>query len=418
MQVQVKKLRETLALLQPVLPRKSSVPVFQYILLKNGMAVATDNEKAVILKLAEAQEALLLSRAALDILEHIPGNAIAEVTQQGKVVTITAESFKSTLVSSFPDDYPEVLQMPEVQVRLDGEQLLKAISMAIGYAAGDTTRPVLHGITLTMEDSTTWVSAGDGFSMLYKEVPGKFTYAERRQVIIPRDTVDILERLWKKSPKPVNPEVDSLLADLALAKHLVELGFTSSNMGVRWGNVTLISKLVQGTAPNWKQLLPGEPASKVKVYVQDFFTALSQVKQVSTNSIIRLRWSGDTMKVSAKGDDNEALTSIPVTVEGEPEGCIALDLKYLWGYLKPRDGFVEMGVNSTTGPVRLLDGQCIVLVMPMSVQWDDAPAPTAVVQAEAVVAEETGDPQETGETDGPENWAEEEPGQTEEARND
>jgi len=50
-EVKVKKLRETLALLYPVIPKKSKLPILNHFLLQGGKAIASDMEIQVSLEL-------------------------------------------------------------------------------------------------------------------------------------------------------------------------------------------------------------------------------------------------------------------------------------------------------------------------------------------------------------------------------
>ncbi|MBI4339654.1 MAG: hypothetical protein HY680_06840, partial [Chloroflexi bacterium] len=54
MQIQVETLRHSLKLLQPVVPKKTSLPAAQHVLVGEGRAVANDLEIAVALEVPEA----------------------------------------------------------------------------------------------------------------------------------------------------------------------------------------------------------------------------------------------------------------------------------------------------------------------------------------------------------------------------
>ena len=69
MQIRVDKLRANLALLQPVVPRKATLPIITHILVQDGQMVATDLENTVSLKTPDAKEGLLLPfHAVMELL--------------------------------------------------------------------------------------------------------------------------------------------------------------------------------------------------------------------------------------------------------------------------------------------------------------------------------------------------------------
>jgi len=142
-------------------------------------------------------------------------------------------------------------------------------------------------------------------------------------------------------------------------------------MRARVGAVTLVCNLIQGTFPNYRQLMAQDTPLKVKLFAEDLERAVRRIQQVARegSGTVRLVWTQDTMTVSAKGDDTEAETTMPVTADGGP-GRTALNVSYLLGYLRGREGLVEMGVSDETSPVLLRHGSSpLVLVMPMFVQW-------------------------------------------------
>ena len=78
MRIRVDKLRQNLALLQPVLPKKATLPVITHVLVKGGQITATDLESRVSINLPEAQgESFLLPyRAVMELLKYVPGDEI------------------------------------------------------------------------------------------------------------------------------------------------------------------------------------------------------------------------------------------------------------------------------------------------------------------------------------------------------
>jgi DNA polymerase III sliding clamp (beta) subunit (PCNA family) len=215
-----------------------------------------------------------------------------------------------------------------------------------------------------MEEDKSTVAAADGFRLFIKELPGHFT---KGTVLIPLQTVTILEHLWKLSPKEINPPLDALLAEVALAKHLIDLRYTSSNMLATWGKLTVFFQLVQGTFPNYRQLIPESQPTHAKFFAPDMAQALKRLGKIS-NKIIRLEWFGKTMNVAAREDDHPRSTEVRLI---EPsEGRIALDQTYLNHYTSDKQGIVDMGISTASSPIAFKDDTTFVMVMPMFVQWE------------------------------------------------
>jgi len=371
MQIQVQRLRETLELLGPTVPKKPAIKALEDILLKDGKAMATDLEVAVALDLPEVEgECMVPFRPAADLLKRIPWNEMLDIEQQDKRLSLSWSGGKASYETHEPDDYPPLPQVETMAQDVDGDTLVPALLSVADYCATDTTRPVLTGVAFTPGEDTVELAAGDGFRMAYRVLPIYFTAEGISAVVIPAASVRILRRLWDKTPRP-SPMADTLIG-LLTARRSLELTLGDGMLRARFGPVTMTSKLIQGSPPNFRQLIPEEPPLMVDVMAPDLERAVRGVQMVARDGsgIVRLTWNEDTMTVSARSEDKgEGETTVPVRASGGP-GRTALNVSYLLGYFAGRQGLVTMGVKSEKEPVLFTHGiSPLVVMMPMFVQW-------------------------------------------------
>ena len=376
MQMRVDRLRETLKLLQPAVPKKSPLPVLQNILLKDGEAVATDLEIMLILELPEAEgECLIPHHSVLEVLKYVPGMELLSVEQSKKKLELSWDGGKASYNATDPKGYPVV---PEVKVKvegeLDGDSLLAALKSVVGYCSTDPQRPVLSGVSLSLGESL--IAAGaDGFQLAYNSLPMSFPAEE--QVIIPARAVRVLGDLWDKAP-PAVPLQDALVNQV-MSKRQISLALedqeelnAQQKLIARFGRVTMMIKLIQGTAPNLKQLIPEDTPIKIRLFAPDLERAVRRVKDVAKDGsgIVRFIWTETAMTVSAKGKEKGSVEAqVAVQTEGEP-GKVAVNVDYLLNYLKGRDGLLSIGVRGTQDPVLFRHSTSpLVLIMPMVAQW-------------------------------------------------
>lgn len=410
MQLRVDRLREALELLQPVVPRKSSLPVCANVLLKDGQAIATDLETAAILELPDAEGELVIPHSPVaKLLKYVPGGEMVALERKGKTLELSWQGGKASYEAADPTDYPPV---PEVKAgaegSLDGDTLVPALVSAAEYCATDDTRPVLSGVSLTLGDALE-VAAGDGFRMAYQVLP--IAFPSDHTVIVPIRAVHILEHLWRRVP-PAPPPADSLV-HLVTGKRQLELTLASGLLKAQFGRVALIARLIQGTPPSFRLLVPEETALKVQVFAPELERAVRRLQEVAKDGsgIVRLVWNESAMTVSAKSDDKgEVEAQVPVLTESG-NGRVALSVGYLLDYLRGRQGMVTMGLKDDKSPVLFRHGTSpLVLIMPMFVQGpDQAAAPQAVTQAEETAAEADTDEPVEGEGSAPEQEAHAEP---------
>jgi len=375
MQMRVDRLREALKLLQPAVPKKSSLPVLENILLKDGEAVATDLEIMLILELPEAEgQCLIPHHSVLELLKYVPGNELLSIEQSKKKLELSWDGGKASYDATDPKGYPVV---PEVKVKvegeLDGDSLLAALKSVVGYCSTDPQKPVLGGVDLSLGESLI-VAGADGFQLAYKTLPMSFPAEE--QVIIPSRAVRVLADLWDKVP-PAVPLQDALVSQvmskrqISLALEDREKSDAQQKLVARFGRVTMIIKLIQGKAPNLKQLIPEDTPIKIRLFAPDLERAVRRVKDIAKDGsgIVRFTWTETAMTVSAKSEKKGSVEAqVAVQTEGEP-GKVAVNVDYLLNYLKGREGLVSIGVRGTQDPVLFRHSTSpLVLIMPMFVK--------------------------------------------------
>jgi DNA polymerase-3 subunit beta len=386
MQMRVERLREALKLVQPVVHRKTTLPVLSNILLKDGEAAATDLEVTVTLALPEVEgECLIPHHAVSELLKYVPGDEMLTIESAGKPFTGKGKAIhpsrgrvhldwkggKASYDVAEVNDYPPIPGVKATaEAAVDGDNLVKALMSVVGYCARDDSRPVLSGVTVALGEVAEVVAA-DGFRMAYQTMPMSFPAED--MVIIPANAVRILEHLWEGSPFPGRavPLGNSLISQI-IGKREINLAIGDGVICARFGRVTFIVKLIQGTPPNFRQLIPSDPPLKVQVFASDMERAVRRLRDIAEDSkgIIRFTWTESAMTLSAKSDEKGSVEAeVPVKAEGGT-GRVALNAGYLLEYLKGREGLVTMGVTTETSPVIFRHGTSpLVLIMPLGVQW-------------------------------------------------
>ena len=405
MEIRAGKLRETLELLEPVVPKKSALlPVLVNVLLKDGQAMATDLEATVTVELPEAVETFLVPhRNVLELLYRIPANQAVTMEANESKLVLSWAGGQATYDSGNPDDYPLLPKMESAgEGTLDGDILVLGLLSVVGYCVKDAARPILTGVAMEFGDRMA-VAAADGFRLAIRDLPLGFPQPAGvpQVVVIPGRAVRLLGRLWKKAPGTAQVDLVTDLAHLAVAKRPLEMAVNAAYLQARFGRVTMLTQLIQGTFPNYRQLVPEKFAFRVRVMARDLEQGCRAIQQVAKDGsgIVRLVWSNSTLSLSARADEvGEIKLSIPVQTDGG-EGKTALKINYLLAYLRGKEGLVEMRVNTPASPVVFHHSNSpLVVVMPMFVQWDGPPAPSQrepepQAQEEAEVPNEGAEPE-------------------------
>jgi len=370
MKISVNALRQAVELLAPVAPRKTALPVLTHIRLQDGMATATDLDTAVMVSLPEATEACLLpARQVTELLKYVGGFLLLTIECRRGKVSLIWDGGKATYDVPDPHDYPDI-KMPEVsedaQASVDGEPLVTALLAALPYCATDEKRPVLAGITLYLGEKLT-VAAADGFRLSYQVLDMAFPIESI--AIIPARAIRILELLWKRVPPEAKP-VDDLIAAIT-AKRQIRLGVAKEHAVMWLPKVTLVTKLIEGTPPNFEQLIPKDGMNTMLVFAGDLERGLLRLKNIAKphKDIVRLSWGDGNVNLAAGGGEEGAMeTTVPA--ETDQPGKVALSVSYLLAYLKGKTDLMKMVTTDHNRPVLLqYKNTHKVVIMPMNVEW-------------------------------------------------
>jgi len=372
MDIQVARFRETLELLKPAVARKSNIKSLEHILLKDGQAIATNLETMVVTAMPEA-----------DLTTLVPYKDVAKVLQftlGGEMLNIKVKSGKLSLSwadgsANFPVEdhktFPDVPEfVPDTEESLDTDILIPALVSVLPYAATDTSRPVLAGVTLILGNPVE-VAAGDGVRMADRVLP--LSFPKNIITIVPSSSVAVLKHLWEKTPRTPPPS-DELIPVL-MSKKYARVAH-DGKQGLRFQfdkNTTAIIKLVSGNPPDWLKLIPKEePILQVRVLAQDIELAVRRVMGVALDEkgIVRISFSDDMATLSAKADGHEVESSFKTVESKGAPNKVALHASYLLQYLTGKQGLVTISWTGKNAPVAfhsLNDPR--VLIMPMHVQW-------------------------------------------------
>lgn len=367
MQATASRLRETLKLLQPVVPRNPAHKVLRNALFQDGLARATNLEVEVSLDFPEAGEPVLIPLGeVLDNLGFVNGSLPINVEFKGKNLIMTWQGGKSTyVVNSAPEDYPGAADAEEKSaVSIEGDRFVSTMMAMIDYCALEDNRPILQGVSLSVGESME-IAASDGFRLVYEQLP--IACPEERRMIVPMKSVQILHGLWNKAPK-VMPVEEDLIRQITVKRQL-SLAYGADKLKVSFGPVSLTTKLISGDFPAYKKLIPEEPPTKLRVFASDLSRALKSTGGIGRKSHDRadFSWTENKLTISvSEGETGEIEAEIDVQVDGSP-GEVAINRLYLLSYLKDKEGLMTMGIGKTkSAPVLLRHGNSPpVVLMPM-----------------------------------------------------
>lgn len=341
----------------------------------------------VLLEASEGQIALTTTNLDLGIRCHIK----AEVEEKGaltlpvrKLATIVRELPKlEVFVESTPGQQAKILsggsifrimgigkeEFPQLPTFNDKHVFhlaqgdLLDMMKSVSYAqSSDENRYILNGVYFQFQDDKLTLVATDGrrLAMVGRETPVAADNAG--SLILPAKTVAELERLVGKGQ-----ELKIAFNDRQVAFEIA-IGEEGSNQGLA-ENIYLVSKVVEGNYPNFRQVIPKETEHRVKLERELLLDSVRRAALVTSekNNSVKLHVSKNLLEISGSSPEyGESHESIAIQYDG-PEVSVAFNPVFLMDPLKAlaRDEiFFEFKDELSPGIIKTLEN-FLCVVMPL-----------------------------------------------------
>ena len=353
---------------------RTTLPITNNVLLATDQSrlklVATNLEMAIShwigAKVEEEGTITIPARLLTEFISSLPSERVDITLSSGKTLELKCARYEARISGIDAKDFPPIPKVDEgITTKVEVEALRQGISQVVFAAASEESRPVLTGVDALFDGDLVTLAAADGFRLAVYKLPLATPVSEKTEVIIPARTLTELNRLIGDDEETVditvNPNKSQILFNLK--------------------NTELVSQLVQGTFPQYSQLIPQSYNSRVVVDIAEFLraTKTASIFARDGSGIVRLvvtpgsELTPGKMSVSARSEElGDDVGEIDATVEGE-EAKIAFNGKYLTDVLsviREPQVVLETTNPSSPGVIRPVGvDNYIHVVMPMFVQW-------------------------------------------------
>jgi DNA polymerase-3 subunit beta len=354
---------------------RSTLPITQNVLIsadKSRVKLAATNLEIAITywisaKVAEQGEITVPARLLTDFVNSLPNDKIdMSLSDKTKTLDMKCARYSGRINGMAADEFPPIPAVGDGPTAIiDPEALRSAISQVVFAAATEETRPVLTGVYCEFHGDTLTMAAADGFRLAVHKTPLNGKVKERVEIIIPARTLNELQRLLTEEKEPVSIIINS----------------NKSQVMFRLKEAEVVSQLIQGSFPNYKQLVPESCTTSAEMSLAEFTkaTKTTSIFAREGSAIVRLQIAPGQKNalgqvvLSARAEEvGEDTGDVDAVVTGE-EAKIAFNSKYLadaLSVLHTERVLLEITGPSSPGVLKPIgDENYIHVVMPMFVQW-------------------------------------------------
>ena len=361
---------KSLSHVQSVVERRNTIPILSNVLLKADKSTlsltATDLDievsESVGADVVRAGATTAAAHTLFDIVRKLPEGSQVQLDfgeADGKL-TLSAGRSRFQLQALPKEDFPAMTTgaFPN-KFSLSTRELISLIDKTRFAVSTEETRYYLNGIFLHSATEKGKVLlkavATDGHRLARFELPAPKGASELSGVIIPRKTINELRKLLEDS----ETNVDVSLSDTKIRFQL--------------GSLTLTSKLIDGTFPEYQRVIPTGNDKALEVVRDELKDAVDRVSTVSSEKSRAVRLNLEKGKLTLSVVSPEAGTATEELVIDYKHAPIEIgfNARYIMDILERIDGSKAMFLFSDAGSptlVRECDGDAALYVlMPMRV---------------------------------------------------
>lgn len=315
-------LAKALSIVSKGMSSNATLPIFTGVHLSaaDGMLELQSTDLSISIRckipanVEDPGQTVLSGKTLLNIVKNLSGGTI-RFTTTSSMCTITCGSSQFNLIVLNPVDFPEFPEFVlERSVELPATLLSTMVDKVYRATSKDTSRPVLSGVLMTVENNVIRLVATDSFRLAVCDTNVETSALnDGFEMIIPGTVFhDVLT---------IPSESETIL-----------IGSTDSQVVFVFGDTTYVSRRIEGNFPNYKQLLPTSSQTTIKLSSSDLSGALRRVSTISTTNpkvCMDINMDEASIKLSTSSPDmGEASETLPVEVEGNPM-TIALNYRYI-----------------------------------------------------------------------------------------
>ena len=324
--VSKEKLLAGLQTVQNVVSTRTTLPILSNVLLQaaNGQVRLTTTDLDVgVSGTIDAQVekdggTTLPARRLATIVRELPAAEVQIEVDSKNVATIRCGQSFFKILGLPEEEFPPLPRFEEAKSFTLPQQALRDALKKTSYAIStDETRYVLNGILFSFKENKLTMVATDGRRLAMLDLEVEFARSQEAEIIVPTKCVTELSRLLGDDGE-------------------VKMSIAENQVAFEVGGTLLVSKLIEGNYPNYRQVIPGEAKERITLERELFLNAVHRVSLLSSekSNSVKLVLTKNNIEIAANTPDvGEAKESLAVNYKGR-EFSIAFNPEFLQAPLR------------------------------------------------------------------------------------
>jgi DNA polymerase-3 subunit beta len=349
---------------QNVVGSRTTLPILSNVLLKateNRLELtATDLDVTVSCsveaKVRMAGSATIPVKKFFGICRELGHLEIELETDEKNVCTLSAGNSYYRINGLPAEDFPPIPEFSDKKHVVVPQDKLRAMLKKTAFAiSSDESRYVLNGIFHSLKDHKVTLVATDGRRLALVEEEVDVSTESEGEFIVPTKAINELTRLLQTAGEVAIRYTDNQVA--------------YSLKGEKSPSILIVSKLVEGNYPNYRQVIPTEFKERVTLVREELLQALRRAEIMTSDksNSVKLSFTKNNLAITANTPEiGEARESLAINYKGT-DVAIAFNPIYLMDPLKALESdevYLELHDELSPGVVKT-NSPFLYVIMPM-----------------------------------------------------
>ncbi len=331
-----------------VTPTRSTLPILGnvYLGLAGNELTVVGSDLEVYIKIVinvtgkQDGQVAVPAKKLETLLQNLLDKDLSFELQQNYKLSIKAKGGRWSITGEDPNDFPlsGEIENPKT-IQIDNGLLCKYLSKALHAASHDELRRSMNGVFFEIKSGEFRVVSTDGHRLV-KIIKKNFDYdGDKLSMLVPIKTCQMITRLFKggvknieAKPEGENEEMTEVTSDIS-GGTLVTVYFSNDFLQCTYNNITITSRLIDDTFPNYESVIPSDNEKKLKVEKMPLIGSVKRSIIMSDQVTNRTSFNVLGTELKVKSANNEFGTDLEETVEctftEDEEFEIAFNGKYL-----------------------------------------------------------------------------------------
>ena len=365
-------LRKGLSTVSRAVATRSTIPETQNVLMAtdNGRLklTATNLEIAITTwigaQIEEEGSVTIPARMLSDFINTLPDKKVDIETVESPIgLKIHCANFDAQMNGIDSENYPPIPNISDgPKISISSSDFKSSLSRVRFAVATDESRPALTGVKVDVKSNQFTLASADGFRLAIETGSCESSVEEDVSVIVPGRTMNEIFSLLG---------TDSGTLDMTVTEQKSQALF-------KFGDVEVVTQLIQGNFPDYERLIPSEKGTICRVNREDLLQATNAASVFARDGSGIVRMVSDdseegSIRIMSQAEELGSNESrVKASIEGE-ETRIAFNSKFLNEILGVLDGDeVEIETISPSSPgvfKSAANSGYVHIIMPMFVQW-------------------------------------------------